>query len=158
MPAIIRTLRLEGAMNRAPWRPVVLPNLRVIPKPPKKAAYQVKTTVKITPFIGVNFETGEWSTAPTTLKRIVQAVCSAWGVTEIEIRSTRRNRKYARPRQAAYLLASERLPYSIARIGMLLDRDHSTVLHGIKVAKAETDPEFVAKLAEARGKLEVDAV
>lgn len=61
-------------------------------------------------------------------------VAHFYGITPASILGTSRSRPHVYPRQLAMLLASEVLGKSAHAIGRAFDRDHSTVLHGIKAA------------------------
>lgn len=53
-----------------------------------------------------------------------------------DLRGPRRSAIFARPRMLAYLLVSDLAPnLSLPRIGRAFDRDHTTVMRGIKVAR-----------------------
>lgn len=56
-------------------------------------------------------------------------------ITVAELRGTSRQVRYAHPRQEAMLIMHE-AGYSMPRIGRFFHRDHTTVLHGIRAAKA----------------------
>ena len=67
------------------------------------------------------------------LTTILQAVCKYYGVTKADVVSHRRSAKVVRPRQVFMYLARELTPHSMPVISRLLgDRDHTTVLHGIR--------------------------
>lgn len=91
--------------------------------------------------------------------QICRAVADAFNVDSYELlRSQRRFGRLCVPRFAAMLLCHELLPLqyrSLTRIGRYLNRDHTSVLHGLRRAKEmqETDPRFAAMLGEARALL-----
>lgn len=57
------------------------------------------------------------------------------GITVMELRGTNRRVQYSHPRQEAMLIMHE-AGYSMPRIGRFFRRDHTTVLHGIRAARA----------------------
>lgn len=63
---------------------------------------------------------------------IVAAACMIFSVTAQEVTSRRRSERIARARYAIALVATELTPMSTTEIGRLLDRDHSTIAHGIR--------------------------
>lgn len=65
---------------------------------------------------------------------VLTAVQRAFGVTRGALSSERRSHDIAHARQAAMLLLAVFTGRSIARIGVLLCRDHTTVLHGMRAA------------------------
>lgn len=87
----------------------------------------------------------EFDARPINIQKIVMVVCDFYGVTAIDIKSSRRTANVVRPRQAVMYLArtltTKSLPQIARQIG---DRDHTTVLHAVRKMGAlfETDPEF----------------
>ena len=63
---------------------------------------------------------------------IQQAVCAHYDLTLLDLKSTRRERRIARPRQLAMYLAKTLTPYSLPDIGAQFDRDHTTIMHAVK--------------------------
>lgn len=82
---------------------------------------------------------------------IIAAVCETWCVERGELLSDRQSYEYSRPRQAAYLLTKTYTPYSLPVIGLRFNRDHTTVMYGIRKAREliETNPKFAALFAQA---------
>ena len=71
----------------------------------------------------------------------VRAVCKAvakfYGVTLVDLFSSRRTQNLVRPRQVAMYLAKEMTLKSLPEIGYIIgDRDHSTILHSVRKVKA----------------------
>lgn len=66
---------------------------------------------------------------------IISGVAFKEGISVQQIKSRSRKRRFAWPRQDA-MLACSRAGYSSTQIGRVLDRDHTTVLHGIQAAEA----------------------
>lgn len=62
---------------------------------------------------------------------IVKVCASAWGVPAGQIYDCSRKAIYVRPRQAAMAMMRDILKISLPTIGMILNRDHSTVMSGI---------------------------
>ena len=94
--------------------------------------------------------------AEQRIERIISLVASRAACTPREITGPRRSVAYSRPRFIGYLLAYEMVPdASLPRIGRAFgDRDHTTIMHGIKVARqsiAENDAwrEFYEKVKAA---------
>lgn len=69
-------------------------------------------------------------------QRILSAVSAAYEVDCESIFSTVRKPRVVEARQAAMWLCHDVLGWSSGRIGELFQRDHSTVLHAIKVVEA----------------------
>jgi hypothetical protein len=66
-------------------------------------------------------------------KHIVRAVAAAAGISEQELLGERRYGPLTLARHAAMWLIKQRQPeYTLARIGRLFNRDHTSVLHAIK--------------------------
>ena len=70
------------------------------------------------------------------LAKIKSATAEAFGVTVMDIESNRRQAHIMRPRQAYYWLATKLTHHSYAAIARMCgNRDHTTVMHGVKVAE-----------------------
>lgn len=71
-----------------------------------------------------------------TIREIQAHVCAHFGVTYLDLISDRRGRAIARPRQVAMWLARHLTVHSIPEIGRYFGgRDHTTVLHALKVVE-----------------------
>lgn len=89
------------------------------------------------------------SSAPfRPIAHIQERVAREFGLTTYQIKSPRRTRSIARPRQLAMYLAQRITRKSLPTIAEAFDRDHTTVLHAIDVMEHELarDPQW-AKLA-----------
>lgn len=83
-----------------------------------------------------------------TTKEIIRTVCDYYHVTPIDVVSSRRTLNVMIPRQIVMYLAREMTPLSLPQIGAKLgNRDHTTILHGIK--KMQQRIEADVRLAEA---------
>ena len=69
----------------------------------------------------------------TAVIHCLQAVERHCGVSMLELLGERRARAIARPRQVAMWLASKTTMASLPKIGRIMRRDHTTILHGIRV-------------------------
>ena len=67
-----------------------------------------------------------------SLKEIQYAVCGHYQVSLIDLKSARRERRIARPRQLAMYLAKVLTQTSLPDIGHAFERDHTTVMHAVK--------------------------
>ena len=97
----------------------------------------------------------------TTIADTIATVCFEFKVQRLHILSPRRARYIAWPRQAAMFLAHELTAKSYPQIGMVFDRDHTTVLSAIYRVKLRVDPhshkydaDFAATLTKCRARLE----
>jgi chromosomal replication initiator protein len=91
-----------------------------------------------------------------TISRIQQVVAEHFEIPEFEMRSCRRFRDVARPRQIAMYLARELTPKSLPDIGRRFgNRDHTTVIHAIKRVESisQIDGDFADDLDVLRGRL-----
>lgn len=79
---------------------------------------------------------------------IVTACAAEWGVTREQLLGESREAPVVLARHAAMALGRRLLGYSFPRIGRLLARDHSTVMHGVRrmARMAEDDTELAARL------------
>jgi len=66
--------------------------------------------------------------------RIVEHVADYFGVQPADIRGACREQRYARPRFVAWALIRERLRFPYPRIARLFNRDHSSIIHGVRRA------------------------
>lgn len=95
-----------------------------------------------------------------TIRRILNIVAAAYGVSVIDLTSERRDQKIVGPRHVAFYLARTMTTFSLPRIGHKIgDRDHSTILHGAdKITRLmETDEDLRNKVAELRRIIEEGA-
>ncbi len=85
-------------------------------------------------------------TATITFDHIASAVCNRFSLRPMDLRSRRRSRHVAVPRQIAMYLCRRLLGASFPRIGELFDRDHSTAVHATAVVdrRLRSDPGFQA--------------
>ncbi len=68
---------------------------------------------------------------------IQERVCAHYGIPSIEMRSARRARRVARPRQVAMYLSKMLTPKSLPEIGRRFGgRDHTTVIHAVRRIEA----------------------
>lgn len=78
-------------------------------------------------------EAGDRFPGVLTIADIQAAVCRRYDLLPIDMRSARRAREVARPRQVAMYLARRMTARSLPEIGRRFgNRDHSTILHGIR--------------------------
>jgi chromosomal replication initiation ATPase DnaA len=82
------------------------------------------------------------------LSTIVDLVVAEFGVPRDAVLSPTRRADVALARHVAMALAHRCLAYSMPRIGRLMDRDHTAVLHAVRrVARlAEQDETFAARV------------
>ena len=69
----------------------------------------------------------------TSVADIQKAVCDYFVVKLSDLKSSRRDRSIARPRQIAMYLAKELTTKSLPEIGLAFGRDHTTILHAIRL-------------------------
>ena len=70
-----------------------------------------------------------------TIENIMSTVAKYYGIPPKELRSARRSRMLARPRQMAMALARELTEHSLPDIGQAFEKDHTTVLHADRKIK-----------------------
>lgn len=68
-----------------------------------------------------------------TIEDIQKSVCDYFVVKMSDLKSSRRDRSIARPRQIAMYLAKELTSKSLPEIGSAFDRDHTTIMHAIRL-------------------------
>ncbi|WP_242130014.1 chromosomal replication initiator protein DnaA [Sphingobium sp. Sx8-8] len=88
----------------------------------------------------------------------IQKVCAAhYKIDAAEMRSKRRARAVARPRQVAMYLAKKMTPRSLPEIGRIFGgRDHSTVIHAVRTIEQlrESNPDIDADIRALQRQLE----
>ncbi len=91
-----------------------------------------------------------------TVEAIKKFVCERYNIRPAEMDSSRRARSVARPRQIAMYLAKQLTTLSLPDIGRQFDRDHSTVLYGVRrIDKLmEDDKALAEEVAALRRMLE----
>ena len=67
-------------------------------------------------------------------------VCTITEVTPQAMKGRYRARPLVRARQVCFLLLSQLRPMSTVEIGKFMSRDHSTVMHGLRVIQRLIDP------------------
>lgn len=85
---------------------------------------------------------------------ILTRTAETFGVAPQALAGRTRSAYLAQARQAA-MVGLRDLGLSLASIGQLLNRDHTTVLHGLGAAatRAEANPRYAQQLAAVRGDL-----
>ena len=63
---------------------------------------------------------------------IQKVVSEFYGLTVSDLKSTRRERRIARPRQLAMYLAKQLTTLSLPDIALHFGRDHTTIMHAVK--------------------------
>lgn len=89
-----------------------------------------------------------------TLPEILSAVSDVFGVTVDALMSDRRDRGIARPRQVVAYLAKMLTPHSTIAVGNALGRDHTTVMHAVRVVEGlrTGDRAFAAQVQNAQNR------
>ncbi|MDB6454724.1 helix-turn-helix domain-containing protein [Falsirhodobacter sp. 20TX0035] len=75
-------------------------------------------------------------TALARFMALADEIAEAHGINRCELLGTRRHPRVVHPRQELCLRAQERFGWSTTRIGQMVNRDHSTVVHSIQQARA----------------------
>ena len=91
---------------------------------------------------------------------IIAAVAQEFGVTELDMRSARRAATVVRARHVAMYLARHMTLRSFPEIARLLgDRDHTSVMYGVKAADLamDRDLELAIRVARLRDRIEQEA-
>lgn len=112
------------------------------------------------PTAGLSFGVLGWPVftprARLTLKRIQDEVADYYGLAHAHMLSPSRCRPHARPRQVAMYLGRQLTKLSLPDIGRRFGgRDHTTVIHAIRVVKQriETEPELADDIAALKMRL-----
>ncbi len=88
--------------------------------------------------------------------RILELCCAEWQVSPAALASPTRQVTVAWPRHVIFFLAREMTRLSAKQIGSCFSRDHTTVLHSVRVVRdrMETEAELGARVKLLRQKLE----
>lgn len=68
-----------------------------------------------------------------TFAQVLEAVSEHYNVGVLDLKSSSRRRAVARPRQVAMYLGRKLTNLSLTKIGMILNKDHTCVLHAERV-------------------------
>lgn len=71
------------------------------------------------------------------MPRIIESAASVCEVSFGNIISHRRQREFVKPRHIAMYVGASRFFYTLPAIGRTMNRDHTTVLHGVRKIEAE---------------------
>lgn len=90
-----------------------------------------------------------------TLKGIIEATATEFGIPAAQLTSQTRRKNVAEPRHAAMYLARHLTDNSLHTIGLSFGRDYSTVIHSLKRAEQmiESDAAFGARIEALRARL-----
>ena len=79
-----------------------------------------------------------------TVRDICMAVCAHYGLDLIQFASRQRAARLARPRHVAIYLASKMTRNSLVTIGTVMQREHTSVCHSVRLVKKEMfkDPQL----------------
>lgn len=81
-----------------------------------------------------------------TMHEILDDVSMMYGVSVADLRGPARTKGIAHARQHAMYLMAQQPHLSLPQIGRYLNRDHTTILHGVRAHKARAE---AAALVEA---------
>jgi hypothetical protein len=96
---------------------------------------------------------------PSPAMMIKREVCREWGIMYGDIVGPRRFVAISCARHVAMWLEKQTTEHSLPHIGRQFgDRDHSTVLHGVRVtaARMAADPAFRARVERLRERVEIE--
>lgn len=91
-----------------------------------------------------------------SLREVIIAVCERFMISPQSLLGRLRFKEFCQPRHMAYLLAYELTYQSLTDIGQAMDRDHTTILHGVRTMRIaiKKDPALALayqELTEALG-------
>jgi len=82
-----------------------------------------------------------------TMKEICQEISDLYGVSVDELLGPKRTKSISNARQHAMYLMAEQRHLSLPRIGSFFNRDHTTILHGVRAHKARMEAATSAEAA-----------
>lgn len=82
--------------------------------------------------------------ATSVAERLLVCACLHFGVTQEDIRSKNRSAQMVRARWALSFVLIDRVGWSLTRVGELLHKHHTAILHGWRESRAllRTDEDF----------------
>ena len=91
-----------------------------------------------------------------SVREVVIAVCERFMISPQSLLGRLRFKEFCQPRHMAYLLAYELTYQSLPDIGKAMDRDHTTVLHGVRSMRLamQKDPALARAYQELTAILE----
>lgn len=88
------------------------------------------------------------------VSEIVQTVSAVTGVPPLAMYSHRRPPKFCYARMLVYYLSVNRFYLSTPFVGKCMDRDHTTILYGVKKIEEATSPDILRDLEILNGVLD----
>lgn len=87
-----------------------------------------------------------------SVEEIQKKVIDFYHIKMVDLKSTRRERRIARPRQIAMYLAKNLTTLSLPEIACKFDRDHTTVLHAVKTLESliKSDPQIAEEVLKIK--------
>lgn len=85
-----------------------------------------------------------------SMKSVIAAVCELFDVRQEELLGKKRIAKISKARMVLYYLGYRNTSHSTTTLGNYLDRDHTTVVHGVKKCKdmMDTNNSFAYKVEQ----------
>lgn len=153
LPASVRARVFPAIYGKTPFQPVAKPADNTSTRYTKRAEPAAVSPVRALPV-------RERVRAAEREINLVLTICAAhWNVPASMLWDAVRVKIYVRPRHAAMAILKEVLSLSTPTIGYALNRDHTTVMHGLirHDVNYETDRDYAARfdaaLAEVRAAL-----
>lgn len=157
----IETEMPSAAITPRAVRAVTIP---IIQEQPAAEHIEVVPTechaVFVTPDAAVDLGAAVDPAPRISIDRVQRAVASEYGVTRLDLISSRRTADIVRPRQVAIYLAREMTPRSLPEIGRRFGgRDHTTALHAHRKigALVASDPEIATHIDYLKAKIAAGA-
>jgi chromosomal replication initiator protein len=131
--AIGNVRRLQGAMTRV----VAVSSMLSKPVTPALA----RQALDQSPGAGLPPTDAPGVADSPSVGAIQEAVCSVLGVSRQDLLSPSRTARVSRARHVAMYLARDLTSLSLAQIAREFDRDHTTVLHAVRIVSSRLDPD-----------------
>ena len=88
------------------------------------------------------------------IEKVLNAISYAYGLSPEELLSKSTSPRYSKAKRHLYWDIYKNVPgMSFERIGNLLDKDHSTIMHGVKEFQAKQDFEKVVEVDRLMGRI-----
>ena len=144
---------LSASARAAAFEPPVIKLLPAVVEPETPAEWAERQIQRYRPWFVIESEMDAPTTIRPTIGIIQRSVCRYFGLTLTAMLSASRQAKTVYARHLGMFLSKELTLKSLPEIGRMFgDRDHTTVLHGVrKIARAqEQELEVAQDLAELR--------
>jgi chromosomal replication initiation ATPase DnaA len=136
----INELKTKQRELRARFYPTQVQNIYVRPAPPKDPEAPVNKDIRVDPLhepmnaeeFGRKIRRGEFPKSEANWRRLITKLAEEHGYTYEDVVGRSRKQKLSEARFSIYTYLNSKMKLSVTRIGKLLQKDHTSVMHGVK--------------------------